>query len=109
MYALAVGGVRIVEPGADLALGLAIVSSLTGTPLPADLVACGEVGLGGELRQVAHTPRRLAEAARLGFKRAVLPFSAPAPPDGHRRHPGGHADRRGGAPRPAPRTAADRR
>ena len=82
VYALAVGGVKIVEPGADLALGLAVVSSLTGTPVPADIVACGEVGLGGELRQVAHTPRRLAEAARLGFKRAVLPFSAPAPPPG---------------------------
>ncbi|MCU1372263.1 MAG: repair protein RadA [Ilumatobacteraceae bacterium] len=82
VYALAVGGVKIVEPGADLALGLAVVSSLTGKPVPADVVACGEVGLGGELRQVAHTPRRLAEAARLGFKRAVLPFSAPAPPPG---------------------------
>ncbi|MGN6692963.1 MAG: DNA repair protein RadA [Aquihabitans sp.] len=82
VYALAVGGVKIVEPGADLALGLAVVSSLTGTPVPADIVACGEVGLGGELRQVAHTPRRLQEAARLGFKRAVLPFSAPAPPPG---------------------------
>jgi DNA repair protein RadA/Sms len=82
VYALAVGGVKITEPGADLALGLAVVSSLTGTPVPADIVACGEVGLGGELRQVAHTPRRLAEAARLGFKRAVLPFSAPAPPPG---------------------------
>ena len=82
VYALAVGGVKISEPGADLALGLAIVSSLTGTPLPADLVACGEVGLGGELRQVAHTPRRLSEASRLGFKRAIVPFSAPAPPAG---------------------------
>ena len=82
VYALAVGGVKIVEPGADLALGLAVVSSLTGKPVPPDVVACGEVGLGGELRQVAHTPRRLAEAARLGFKRAVLPFSAPAPPPG---------------------------
>ncbi len=82
VYALAVGGVKITEPGADLALGLAVVSSLTGTPVPADIVACGEVGLGGELRQVAHTPRRLAEASRLGFKRAVLPFSAPAPPPG---------------------------
>jgi DNA repair protein RadA/Sms len=82
VYGLAVGGVKIVEPGADLALALAVVSSLTGKPVPADIVACGEVGLGGELRQVAHTPRRLAEAARLGFKRAVLPFSAPAPPPG---------------------------
>lgn len=82
VYALVVGGVRIAEPGADLALGLAAVSSLAGRPLPRDLVACGEIGLGGELRQVAHTPRRLAEAARLGFRRAVLPFSAPEPPEG---------------------------
>jgi len=82
VYALAVGGVRIVEPGADLGLGLATVSSIVGTPLPPELVAIGEVGLGGELRQVAHTSRRLAEAARLGFQRAVLPFSAPDPPAG---------------------------
>jgi DNA repair protein RadA/Sms len=82
VYALAVGGVRVSEPGADLGLGLAAVSSLVGLPLPGDLVACGEVGLGGELRQVPHTPRRLTEAARLGFKRAVVPFSAPEPPPG---------------------------
>ena len=82
VYALAVGGVKIVEPGADLGLGLATVSSIVGTPLPPDLVAIGEVGLGGELRQVAHSARRLAEAARLGFHRAVLPFSAPEPPAG---------------------------
>jgi DNA repair protein RadA/Sms len=82
VYALAVGGVKLADPGADLALGLAAVSSLAGTTLPPDLVACGEVGLGGELRQVAHMPRRLAEAARLGFKRAVVPFSAPEPPPG---------------------------
>jgi DNA repair protein RadA/Sms len=81
IYALAVGGVKVTEPGTDLAIGLAAVSSLTGRALPNDLVALGEVGLGGELRQVAHTPRRLAEAARLGFKRAVLPFSAPEPPE----------------------------
>ena len=82
VYALAVGGVRIVEPGADLALAMAVVSSLSGRVVPKDVVACGEVGLGGELRQVAHTPKRLAEAARLGFKRALVPFSAPAPPEG---------------------------
>lgn len=76
VYALAVGGVRVNEPGADLALGLAVASALRGRPAPPDLVACGEVGLGGELRQVAHT-RRLAEAARLGFKRAMVPYSAP--------------------------------
>jgi len=50
--------------------------------LPANLVAIGEVGLGGELRQVSHMPRRLAEAARLGFTRAILPFAAPASVDG---------------------------
>lgn len=82
VFALVVGGVRVAEPGADLALGMAAVSSLSGIPIPGDVVACGEVGLGGELRQVAHTPRRLAEAARLGFKRAVVPFSAPQPPAG---------------------------
>ena len=82
VYALVVGGVRATEPGADLAIGLAAVSSIVGTALPNDLVACGEVGLGGELRQVAHTSRRLSEAARLGFARAIVPFSAPEPPDG---------------------------
>lgn len=82
VYALAVGGVTLAEPGADLALGLATASSLMDTPVPHDLVAIGEVGLGGELRQVAHTGRRLAEAERLGFKRAVVPFSAPEPPTG---------------------------
>jgi DNA repair protein RadA/Sms len=78
VYASVVGGVRIAEPGADLAVGLAVASAVTGTPLPADMVAVGEVGLGGELRQVAHTARRLAEAGRLGFKRAIVPASAPA-------------------------------
>jgi len=82
VYALAVGGVRVVEPGADLALALALVSSVTGEALPADMVACGEVGLCGELRQVGQTGRRLAEAARLGFRRAVVPASAPEPPPG---------------------------
>jgi DNA repair protein RadA/Sms len=82
VYALAVGGVRVVEPGADLAIALALVSSVTGTPLPADVVACGEIGLCGELRQVSQTGRRLAEAARLGFRRAIVPASAPEPPAG---------------------------
>jgi len=82
VYALAVGGVRVAEPGADLALALAVASAVTGAVLAPDLVACGEVGLGGELRQVASTERRLVEAARLGFARAVVPFSAPLPPPG---------------------------
>jgi DNA repair protein RadA/Sms len=81
-YALAVGGVRVIEPGADLALALAVASSRADVPLPGDLVACAEVGLGGELRQVSQTSRRLAEAARLGFRRAVVPQSAPDAPVG---------------------------
>ena len=82
IYASSVGGVRVAEPGADLALGLALASSHAGVALPTDIVACGEVGLGGELRQVGHTARRLAEAARLGFHRAIVPLSAPDPPAG---------------------------
>jgi DNA repair protein RadA/Sms len=83
VYASAVGGVRVVEPGADLGLCLAVVSSVTDVPLPDDLVACGEVGLAGEIRQVTQTPRRLAEAARLGFRRALVPLSAAGPPVPH--------------------------
>ena len=78
------GGVRVSEPGADLAVALAVASSATGRPVPADLVTCGEIGLGGELRQVQRTERRLSEAARLGFGRALVPRSAPEAPDGMR-------------------------
>jgi DNA repair protein RadA/Sms len=82
VYALAVGGVRVVEPAADLALCLAIASSLTDVALPATLVACGEVGLGGEIRQVGQLDRRLNEAARLGFTEALVPLLSPEPPPG---------------------------
>jgi DNA repair protein RadA/Sms len=68
-----VGGLRVREPAVDLALALAIVSSHRDRPVPADLVAIGEVGLSGELRSVSHLERRLAEAERLGFKRCLLP------------------------------------
>jgi DNA repair protein RadA/Sms len=81
VYASTVGGVRLVEPGLDLAVCLAVVSAITERPLPPDLVAFGEVGLGGELRQVAHAPRRLSEAARLGFTRVIAPRTAPEPDD----------------------------
>lgn len=73
VYVSAVGGVRLADPGADLAVAAAITSAVAGIALPDDLVVLGEVGLGGELRQVTHTPRRLAEAARLGFCRALVP------------------------------------
>jgi DNA repair protein RadA/Sms len=82
VYALAAGGVRVVEPAADLALALAVASAHSGVTLPADAVACGEVGLGGELRRPGQLERRLAEAARLGFRRAIIPTSGPDPPAG---------------------------
>lgn len=82
IYALAVGGVRIVEPAADLAVVLAVASAHFDKPVPADLVACGEVGLGGELRHVVQLSRRLSEAARLGFTRAVVPHSVDHAPPG---------------------------
>jgi DNA repair protein RadA/Sms len=76
VYAMAVGGARLADPGADLALALAVVSAAAGRAVPADLVACGEVGLAGELRRVPQMGPRLAEAARLGFRRALVPASA---------------------------------
>ncbi len=76
VYASVVGGVRLAEPGGDLGLCMALVSAATNTPIPADLVVCGEVGLGGEIRQVGQMSRRLAEAARLGFTRAIVPSSS---------------------------------
>ncbi len=82
VFASAVGGVRLAEPATDLALALALTSSALGRAVPHDLVACGEVGLGGELRSVVHTHRRLAEAARLGFRWAIVPTSAVAGPSG---------------------------
>jgi DNA repair protein RadA/Sms len=77
VYASVAGGVRIAEPGGDLAVCLAVVSAHFDRALPPDAVAVGEVGLGGEIRQAAQTPRRLAEAARLGFAQAVVPESTP--------------------------------
>ena len=82
VYAMAAGGVRVVEPAADLALALAVASARSAVALPADAVACGEVGLGGELRRPGQLERRLSEAARLGFRRAIIPSSAPDPPSG---------------------------
>jgi DNA repair protein RadA/Sms len=82
VHASAVGGVRVVEPGADLAVALAVASSARGVALPPGVVACGEVGLGGEVRQVGQLERRLAEAARLGFTAAIVPVTGPEPPAG---------------------------
>lgn len=68
-----VGGLKITEPAADLTVALAIASSFRNQPVAEDLVVIGEVGLSGELRTVSQAQRRLTEAARLGFKRAVVP------------------------------------
>ena len=64
------------EPAADLAVALALASSRLDIPLPADVAACGEVGLGGEVRRVARLDLRLREAARLGFRRVLVPEGA---------------------------------
>jgi DNA repair protein RadA/Sms len=72
VFANVAGGMRLFEPAADLAVLLAVASSHLRRPLPADLVAMAEVGLTGELRQATRIELRLAEAARLGFKRALV-------------------------------------
>ena len=82
VYVSAVGGVRVTEPAGDLAIGLAVLSAQAGVALPPGVVAFGEVGLGGEVRQAGQTSQRLAEAARLGFTTAVVPASAPDGPPG---------------------------
>jgi DNA repair protein RadA/Sms len=68
-----VGGVRVVEPAADLGAAIAIASSFTDRAVPVELVAIGEVGLAGEVRGVAQLDARLREAGRLGWKRALVP------------------------------------
>jgi DNA repair protein RadA/Sms len=68
-----VGGMKIVEPAADLSIAVAIASSYRSVPVAADLAVLGEVGLSGELRSVGHLERRLHEAAKLGFTRALAP------------------------------------
>jgi DNA repair protein RadA/Sms len=73
VFVNAVGGVKVTEPGADLAVLLAIVSSLRNKPLPQKMVVFGEVGLAGEVRPVQRGQERLREAAKLGFVQALVP------------------------------------
>ncbi|NLS78632.1 MAG: DNA repair protein RadA, partial [Chloroflexi bacterium] len=68
-----VGGLRINEPAVDLAVATAIASSFRNAPVAPDLAIVGEIGLSGELRSVTQIERRLKEAAKLGFKRCLLP------------------------------------
>ena len=74
IYLNIAGGLRIVEPAADLAVAAALVSALTETPVPADTVVFGEIGLSGRVRPVAHAEARLKEAAKLGFAEAWVPL-----------------------------------
>jgi len=103
VYAATVGGVRLTEPSVDLAVGLAIASSFADISLPADLVAIGEVGLAGEIRRVTGLQRRIAEAERMGFRRALVPAGSgqvPLGPPATRRADGSHSGLGRSGPRP---------
>ena len=75
IYVSSMGGLKLSEPGTDLGICLAIASATLDLPIPPDVLLCAEVGLAGELRQVPNTERRLLEAARLGFRRVIVPTS----------------------------------
>ena len=77
VYASVVGGVRLTEPATDLPIALAVASAATERRIPEGVVVTGEIGLGGEVRQVAHAKRRLGEAVRMGFERAIVPAATP--------------------------------
>lgn len=87
IYLSTVGGMRLTDPSADLAVAVAIASSCMDLPVPAAAVAIGEVGLAGDLRRVTGMDRRLAEAARLGFTAAVVPPGVTSVPAGLRAIP----------------------
>jgi DNA repair protein RadA/Sms len=76
VYLNIAGGLKITEPAADLAVAACLLSSFTNTPLPEDTVIIGEIGLGGEVRPVKQTEVRLKEAAKLGFKQAIIPATS---------------------------------
>jgi DNA repair protein RadA/Sms len=80
MFAAAVGGITVTEPAADLAVALAMASVITDTALPPDVVVFGELGLAGEVRTVPGADRRLVEAHRAGFTRALVPASMAVAP-----------------------------
>ncbi|WP_051249189.1 DNA repair protein RadA [Inquilinus limosus] len=77
VYLNVAGGLRIAEPAADLAVAAALLSSLTGVPVPRDTVVFGEIGLSGEVRAVGQSDARLKEAAKLGFAAAIVPQGHP--------------------------------
>ncbi|MDP3936355.1 MAG: magnesium chelatase domain-containing protein, partial [Alphaproteobacteria bacterium] len=76
VYLNIAGGLKITEPAADLGVAACLLSSFTNTPLPEDTVIIGEIGLGGEIRPVKQIEVRLKEAAKLGFKQAIIPVTS---------------------------------
>ena len=82
IYLSTVGGMRLTDPSADLAVAVAMASAWAGLPLPTTTVVIGEVGLAGDLRQVSGMERRLTEAARLGFTTALVPDGVYTVPKG---------------------------
>lgn len=84
VYLSTVGGMRLSDPSSDLAVATAIASAASEVPMPADAVFIGEVGLAGDIRRVTGTDRRLAEAARLGFRTAMVPPGVTHAPKGLR-------------------------
>jgi DNA repair protein RadA/Sms len=73
VYLNVAGGLRGVDPAADLAVAAALVSAALDVPVPADCLAFGEIALSGEVRPAAHAPIRLKEAEKLGFRKALVP------------------------------------
>jgi DNA repair protein RadA/Sms len=82
VFVSVVGGVRVTEPAADVAIALAVVSAALKFAIPSGLAAAGEIGLAGEIRRVTHLPRRLEELARVDCEHAIVPASAPDGPAG---------------------------
>jgi len=80
VYVNVAGGVKVIEPAADLAIALAIASSHINRPVSAGTLALGEIGLGGEIRPVSHVDARLKEASRLGSSQSILPPVGPGMP-----------------------------
>ena len=76
IYINIIGGLRIDEPAADLAVAVALYSGLCDRPLPEDLFVLGEIGLGGEIRNTSHVSERIREGERLGFKACIVPKAA---------------------------------
>jgi DNA repair protein RadA/Sms len=102
IFAATVGGVRLTEPSVDLAVALAMASSVSNLAIPPGVIAFGEVGLAGEVRPVAGVPRRVTEAERMGFRRAIVPAGA----SGSASPLAGAADRPGKAGTAAPKGSA---